>query len=190
MDGYVEKTNEVAVPKNTGIDGFLKTLRGILELRNVQNIGIDAKGVIRYTRYTREDEPDGPIEVDYTDLEPWAIIRNRDLQDIDYTPGTPASTVIAALFNMLAHENLVPIAFVTGTNSRFWAWHEESTGVRLEKETSAYGLPIYTDLQIPDHSLILCASHRRAGLVECHRFLLVTMNEVLFIPPETSVSVL
>src|SRR5262245_21386748 len=118
MEGYSEKSGEVTVPKNTGVDGFLKALRGVLALRNVQSIFINAKGVVRYTRLIRkekeEEEPEGPLEVDYTGLEPWGIIRHRRVEDLGVHHETPAPATVALLFDRVARENLIPVAFVTG----------------------------------------------------------------------------
>jgi hypothetical protein len=190
MDGYSERTHAITVPKNTGVDGFLRTLRGILGLPRVRNISIDATGAVRYTRYVREDEPDSPIQVDYTGLEPWAIIRNQELEELPLPPSTPAPSVIAFMFNRLTQDSLAPIAFATGARSEFWRWHERTSGVRLARAGMAYGLPIYTDRQIPDDSLILCAAYIKGSLIDCHRFLTTSMSDVGFKPPETSVEIL
>jgi hypothetical protein len=191
MEGYIEKTHEVTVPKNTGVDGFLKAIRSVLGLRNVQNISIDAKGVVRYMRYVRANEgDDNPIEVDYTGLEPWGIIQHRELEDVGYHHDTPAPTAIALMFNRVHQENLVPCAFAMGATSIFWEWHSRTAGVNLSRQGFAYGLPIYTDRQIPDHSVILCASYQRGGLLNCHRFLFMSMSEKSLAPPATSVTVL
>jgi hypothetical protein len=191
MEGYQERSHSIAVPKNTGIDGFLRALRGILVLPRVRNINIDATGAVRYTRYVRNDEPDSPVGVDYTGLEPWSIIRNGDLEEIPIPPATPAPNVIAYMFNRLVQDSLVPVALVTGAASEFWHWHERTARVRLARAGAAYGLPIYTDRQVPDHALVLCAAYVKGGsLIDCHRFLKVEMSDPGFVPPETSVEIL
>ena len=190
MEGYKERQSSISVPKNSGVDGFLRTLRTILELPRVQNISIGSDGVVRYMRYVREGEPDGPAQIDYSDLAPWNIIRNSNsLQEIEHELDTPAPTVIANLFNILGQEGLVPIAFATGAASTFWRWHERTAGIRLTQRASAYGLPIYADSQMPDYSLVLCAAFVRTGLVDCHRFLMVGMQSEEFAPPDTNVSI-
>lgn len=189
MDGYAEKTSSVAVPKNTGIDGFLKTLRTILALPRVQTISIDAKGKVSYMRYVREGETDVPLNVEYAGLEPWNIIRNGQIEEIDLDPATPAPAVISVMFNRVAREGLVPIAFATGAGSHFWKWHERTSGVSLSKTTTVYGLPLFTDRQMPDHALVMCAAFVKGSLVDCHRFLNVSMG-IDYEPPETSVSIL
>lgn len=190
MEGYQEKTSSVSVPKNTGVDGFLKTLKGILELPNVQEIKIDSKGSVQYRRYVREGSEDKALAIDYGELTPWNIIRNSELEEVHCSPGTPATNVVSLMFNMVAREGLVPIAFVSGAGSHFWQWHEKTAGVNLARTGSVYGLPFYTDRQIPDHALILCAAYTRGGLVNCHRFIMAGMETMEFIPPETSVSIL
>lgn len=186
---YQEKTSSVMVPKNTGIDGFLKTLRNILTLPRVQGIRIDAKGKIDYTRYVREGEPDNPITVDYSELEPWAIIRNGTIEELYHKESTPATNVIAAMFNWVAREGLTPVAFASGVETNFWQWHRQTAGVELSRTSSVYGLPLYTDRQMPDYSLVLCAGYVKGGLVDCHRFIMTTMGSTVT-PPETTVSIL
>lgn len=186
---YHERVSEVVVPKNTGIDGFIKTLKGILTLPHVQSIQIDAKGKIQYARYVREGEPDSSLTIDYTELEPWNIIRNGQLEELHYRDGEPATNVIAAMFNRVAREGLTPIAFATGADTHLWDWHLRTAGVELSRTASIYGLPIYTDRQIPDYSLVLCASYIRGSLSDCHRFIVTSMGTGAD-APETTVSIL
>jgi hypothetical protein len=190
MEGYQTRVNSIAVPKNTGIDGFLRTLKEILGLSRVQSISIDATGKIDYTRYVREAETDNPISVDYAGLDPWSIIRNGDLVEMRHPPDLPAPSIIALMFNRITREDLVPIAFATGADSDFWEWHRRTAGVELSPVGSAYGLPLYTDRQMPDHALVLCAGFAKGGLAECHRFLSVSMGIVDNKPPVTSVMIL
>jgi hypothetical protein len=190
MEGYEERQGSISVPGNTGVDGFLKTLRSILSLPKVQSISIDATGTVRYMRYVREGEPDGPLNLDYADMQPWNIIRGGDLQEVSAPDNTPAPVIIAGLFDIVAGEGLIPIAFATGAGSNFWRWHELTAGMKMVRKGAAYGLPIYTDRQMPDYSLVLCAAYVRSGLVDCHRFLLVHMPLGEFAIPETTVSVL
>lgn len=190
MEGYQERSSSISVPKNTGIEGFLRTLKGILTLPRVQSVNIDATGKINYTRYVREGETDNPIGVDYTGLDPWSIIRNGELEELTRHTEAPAPYVIAVMFNRIAREGLVPVAFATGADSDFWRWHERTADIELSRTSSAYGLPIFTDRQMPDHSLVLCAAFVKGSLVDCHRFLSVSMGVIDLTPPETSVSIL
>jgi hypothetical protein len=189
MDGYQEKTSSVKVPKNTGVDGFLKTLRNILMLPRVQSIRIDAKGTVNYSRYVRDGETEGSLQIDYGELEPWALMRNSHIEELNYREGMPASNVIAVMFNRVARDGLVPNGFATGAETYLWDWHRRTAGIDLVRTSSVYGLPIYTDRQIPDHSLVLCAGYIKGGLVDCHRFIKVSM-EADMSPPETTVSIL
>jgi len=189
MSAYQEKTNSVVVPKNTGVEGFIKTLRGILSLPRVQSINIDAKGKVQYTRYVREGETDSPLGVDYTNIEPWSIIRNGHLDELNYRNGEPATNVIAAMFDKVACEGLTPIAFATGADTDLWSWHQRTAGVTLTKTNSIYGLPVYMDRQMPDYSLVLCAAYVKGGLSDCHRFISTSMGADPGVP-ETTVSIL
>lgn len=190
MGGYAERSHSISVPKNTGIDGFLRTLRSILVLPRVQSINIDSTGAVRYTRYVHEEETDHPVAVDYEDLEPWGVIRNGDLEEVSI-PISSASSVISYMLNKVTQEGLVPAAFAIGVNSALWAWHERTSGVRLtQKSGMLYGLPVYTDRQIPDTRLILCGAYVRGGLINCHRFIATSMSEPVSTPPQTLVEIL
>lgn len=189
MEGYEEKTSLVTVPKNTGIEGFLRAVRGVLALPFVQGIQIDAKGALRYTRYVKAGESEAPLAVNYEGLDPWSIIRNGVLEEITHEPGDSATSIIAYMFDFIAREGLVPTAFASGAGSHFWQWHSVTAGVELGRKTTAYGLPFLTDRQMPDHSLVLCAAYIRGGsLVDCHRFLMTGMTTGERVPPATGVT--
>lgn len=194
MEGYEERSDSIRVPRNTGVDGFLTTLRRILTLPRVQTISIDASGLVSYTRIVREGEGTTPMVVDYGELAPWNIIRNGELEEFDTSPTDAAPTVIARMFNVLTSVGLAPIAFVTGANSSFWDWHRESH-VNLGRHGVAYGLPLYTDRGVPDHVLVFCAAYVKGStLAACHKFLVINMTTTAIddrhVPPDTEVSIL
>lgn len=192
MEEYKERTDTISVPRNTGVEGFIRAIRGILSLPRVQNISVNATGQVSYRRYVRDGEvSEAKIDVDYSGLDPYAIIRNSELEEFPIRPGVSAASVIAHLFNKIAQEGCNAVAFVTGANSDFWRWHEQTSGVSLDRRLPAYGLPIYADRQIPDHALVLCAAYARsATLLDCHRFIAVVMGVEEHVPPETSVDIL
>ena len=77
---YKEITKSINVPSNTGTDGFLRTVAEIIKMPRVQTITIEASGKVSYTRYTEEGEEE--LNVDFTDLNPYYIIRNSDLEEM------------------------------------------------------------------------------------------------------------
>jgi hypothetical protein len=188
MEAYEEKASTVTVPANTGVEGFLRTLRAVLSLQRVQSIHIDSKGRVRYTRLVREGETDTPLAVDYTELAPWNLIRHGELENLRYPPDTVATTVMAHVLDYCAREDVLPIALVIGNPTNFWKWHEDTASISFSIKSFAYGLPVIVDNDVPEHAVVFCVSHLRGSLIDCHRFLLVAMP-VAQPFPETSVEI-
>lgn len=186
MDFTLKETT-VDVPTNTGIDGFLLAVRGILSLSRVQGIQIDAKGVLTYKRYVVEGEPNS-IGVDYEGIEPWHIIRNSDLVELRDLPTSAASRVVC-LMDAARSEQLHPTSFVTGANTSLAAWFRESSGITLRTDKALCGLKVYVDRHVPDSALILTAAYSStAGLVDTVKSYKVDMDYV--VAPETRVEVM
>jgi hypothetical protein len=185
--GYELKESTIEVPKNTGIDGFLHALKGILKLPRVQEVKIDGKGQVSYKRYIVEGE-EPAIGVDYEGLEPWNIIRNGDIVELWSLP-TSASSRVVCLMDAARSEQLYPTAFVTGANSSLADWFRESSGVELRSTENLCGLKVYEDRSVPDSVLILCAAYTQdAGLVDTVRAYKVDMDYV--VAPDTVVEVM
>jgi hypothetical protein len=190
MEEYEERTEKLSVPKNVGTEGFIKTLRTILSLPRVQRIEINAAGEVIYDRIVKAGEGSLP-PVDFSVLEPWAIIRNGELEEMECDFNESAPIIISRLFNKIAQEGLVPVAFVVGANTNFWDWHLNTAGVSLSRHSSAYGLPLLSDRSVPDHSLILSAAYTRgSSLSQCHRFIAVGMHAADETPTEDEVQIL
>ena len=176
MPEYKTATERITVPKNTGLEGFLKTLRKILVLPRVQNIVINANGRITYERAVREDENMEPIEVDFSDISPGAIVRNCDLREIEEE--NEPTRAVARLFEAVAQDHLVPTAFVSGPGSTFWLWHEKYDFTLSSSRDQAYGVPFLYDEYFPPFSLVLCASYTRsAALSEIRKSFKIQMPE-------------
>jgi hypothetical protein len=186
---YQKVTGQVDVPKNTGVEGFLRTIKEILNLENIQDVHIDAHGKVTYTRYSMGGL-DVPVGVDFEGMEPSAIMRYGSIHEV--TGGGPPHVLVAAMFDQVAVERLVPICWVVGGSSVFWAWYQ-SSGVQLSSRDRLYGLPIHFDRGVPDTALILAAAYSRgAATVDCHRFLKLEMEEWSVVPtsPTTTVDIL
>lgn len=160
MDGYQEVTKSIAVPPNTGIDGFLRALKQILRKPLVQLVTINSKGKVSYTRYVRDDEPEDR-SIDFDDLQPYHIIRNADLQEFMPPMDLPASTIVGMMLDRVAQDRLHPVAFATGAQTHLWDWYRYTTGYSMVARRQLFGLPVLTDRQLPDSVLILCAGFGR-----------------------------
>lgn len=157
MEGYREVSKSIDVPPNTGIDGFMRALRQILRKSRVQQVVINSKGRVTYSRYVREDEPEEASGIDFDDLQPYYIIRNAELQEFMPPPNLPATTVVSMMFDKVAQDRLHPIAFATGAQSHLWDWYQYTTGHVSVARRQLFGLPVLTDRQLPDSVLVLCA---------------------------------
>jgi hypothetical protein len=158
---YKEFTDTISVPKNTGIDGFVHTIKEILKRPRVQNVSIDARGKVTYTRYVRNGEIAQSAGVDFEFLTPNYIIRNGVVEEIVVPPNASAAVVVSHLFEAASRDNLYPIAIVGGANTKFWEWHALTTGVELRSRKTAYGLPFLIDRYYDDSILLMCAAYEK-----------------------------
>jgi hypothetical protein len=169
MAEYEEVNDVVEVPKNTGVQGFLKTVEEVLKLPRVQEIRIDARGRVNVRYFVREGEQKKPFGMDFETLLPYAIIRNNpviELVDVDAN----AAIAIGQLFDLAAADHLFPVAFVGGPASLFWQWYETTTGFRLTSHEELYGVPFLSDRALEDYVLVLCAAYTRgAALIDTQR---------------------
>jgi len=184
---YKEITDSITVPQNTGAEGFLHTIRELLRKPRIQEITI-GKGVVKYRRFIREDEPVDRFTIEFEDLQPWAIVGSSEVNEVHVPIGANAAVTIGEMFSHAAADQLYPIAFVSGPNTVFWNWYRVTTGTSHNKD-QIFGLPLLTDRHIPDTALILCAGYGRdAALVDTRRGYKAEM-EVLK-APETTVEVM
>ena len=177
MSGFREQIDVVEVPRNTGMDGFLRTVRTLLSKPKVQEINIDARGKIRCKRYVREDEEDvRNAGIDFEDLSPAAVVRNTQVEEVPILEGASSAVVLGALFDTVSAAQLTPVAFVTGAGTSLWDWYKTTTGTPLRSKTTLHGLPLYTDRNIPDTALLLTAAYgKNAALVDARNTFKIEM---------------
>jgi len=182
-------TSSIDIPKNTGVEGFIHTLRVLLKLPRIQNVNINAKGKVTYERYQAEDEQD-PIGMDFTGVEPWHIARNAPDGIEELVLGTyNAATILCGVLDRASFEKLYPVAFVASTNTVLWEWYGYTTSFSLGTRTALCGFPIHYDRHVPDTALILCASLARDGaLIDTQKAYKIELDYL--IAPRTEVEVL
>ena len=182
-------TQSIDVPKNTGIEGFMLTLRELLKLPRLQSVNIDAKGRVTYKRYAEEGERQ-KIGVDYEGVEPWHIARNAPDGVEELLLSSPnAAVTLTAVLDRASGEKMFPTAFVASPNTILWKWYQYTTGFALGAQRHLCGLPIHFDRHIPDTALILCSSFVREGaLVDTQKAYKIEMNYV--VAPTTDVEVI
>lgn len=187
---FKEHEGSITVPKNTGIEGFVRTLREILKKPYIQSISIDVRGIVKYRHYVREAALDDAqnFGVDFEDLQPWYVIRNATVEEVALEPSWPAPMVVGLLFDHVSQRQLHPIAFATGANSILWDWYSDSTGHVLRTGGPFFGLPLLTDRNIPDTALILSAGLvANAAFIDTQVSFKVEMQ--LFDYPDTNIEV-
>jgi hypothetical protein len=186
MPEYREIEETLNVPKSVGMEGFLRTIREILKLPQVMSVNIDANGAVTYRRFVMENEP-ATVGIDFSDLEPWGVIRNGEVEELPVLSQS-AAIVLGMMMDRASAEKMHPVAFVTGANSVFWEWFFDSTGHRITSREYVLGLPLHTDRHAPDTALILCAALTRdAALVDTRKSYKIEMNYLL--GPNTVVEV-
>ena len=167
MTRYEQVTDTVEVPRNTGVEGFLRVLRIYLSKPRVQEINIDSRGKVTVRRWAPANDGDRNAGVDFGDLQPHGIVRNAQVEEVLLSRGANAAAALGALLDMVAQEHLVPLAFMTGAGTVLWSWYCSSTGYQLRSKDTLHGLPLHTDIALPDTALILAAGYGRdAALVD------------------------
>jgi hypothetical protein len=169
MSDFEKREMVIKVPRNTGVDGFVQALRGILGLSRVTEIRINTKGEFWFTRHVRPDEELVPIKIDFGSVTAAAAIQGGDVVEVDPAgPDEPAPVAIARLFAEMHRDVLAPVAFVVGPRSRFPAWHKASSGISVGDW--AYGARVLQDDELPEETLVLCAAYSPGGsLVDVRR---------------------
>ena len=157
----VKVSEKTKVPQGAGVEGFLRTLKKILQLRRLQSVHISSNGTVEYEHYVVEEDNAKPsVDIDFNDASPAYVIQHvAPMQEVSYTFGSNASEVICRMFNEVTKDDLVPFAFVTGTNSKLRDWHAK-TSMTLSGST-LYGLPLFEEQSLPDDILVLCAAYER-----------------------------
>lgn len=169
---YIERTDSLTIPANTGISGVLRTIKELLtEIPHVKELRLNHKGLLAYTWYAPTGAAESPLQVSFEDLQPYAIIRNVPIREVVRTPpeGSTAASqqeLFLALFMECQADRLYPICFVVGADSIFWEWVSSLTGLRLPSASTFFGHSVLTDRAVPDDTLILCASHARSQQIE------------------------
>lgn len=185
-----EVTQVVDVPRNTGIDGFVVTLKALLRRPRVQQITIDASGKVSYKRLVREDEQE-VIGIDLDTVTPYAVVTSASVEEMVLPPHTPAAAAIGKMFDRFAIDQVYPIAFASGVGTFFWDWYRITTKAALHSRTHIFGLPLLLDRRIPESALILCGSYSPStSLVDTARAVKLEMETMIMKPPSTDVEIL
>jgi len=176
MAEYTNVTNMVDVPKNTGLSGFLEAIRGILRRPRILSINIDSRGKITYVRSVKDGEDVLPLDIDFDTLTPSAVIRScPEIEEIEVYE-MPAGTAIAKMFNSVAIDQMVPVAFCTNSATHLWSWFQARGQFSFIRKDEFFGLPLAYDDQLPDTALFLCASYeRQSALVDTRKVYKITL---------------
>ncbi len=150
----------IAVPRGTGIEGFVRTIRQVLKLGRVQGLRITSQGQVEYSYLKPKDKEKPIIELHFDTILPMALVANANMQEVPNRDDA-AAIAILQMFRAAAIDHLQPIAFVMGAASHFWAWYERTTSLQAEIRTVLAGLPVFVDRHCPDEVLLLCAAYQR-----------------------------
>lgn len=166
MTQHVLREDSITVP-NTGVDGLVHVLRGILKHPKVQSIHIDARGKITYSRYVPEGDPVENTGLILDTLTPGYVVQGSDVQELSLPDKADASLVLGHMFAMAAEDHMQPLAFVSGANTVLWSWYHKATGIRTRATDTFFGLPVYLDRVYDDDLLLLCVGYGRdAGFAD------------------------
>lgn len=177
MSELREVTQSVDVPASTGVDGFLQAIREIIRQPRVQRVVLEASGRVTFIRLVNEGEEPN-LNVAFSHLEPYAIIRNADMRELSYPPAMGAADVLASMFDAVNQNGFTPICFATGVNTLLYNWFYFTSNVELQTVDKLFGYPVYFDKQLPDASLVLCAGvGQTSALIDTRLSVTVTMQQ-------------
>lgn len=169
MVPYSEVRGTVEVPKNAGKAGFLRAIESVLALPRLQEIRVDARGKVEFRYFLREGEEQKTTQPDFTDLLPYAVIRNSEVRELSQ-PDTNAAVAVSQLFDLVSADRLFPIAFAVGPSTTFWRWYRDSTDIDPLSTEELCGIPLLSDHLLEDYVLVLCAGFsRHAALADTQR---------------------
>ncbi len=171
---FVRYEEVMEVPREVGLEGFIRALREILKLPRVQHIHIDVRGKIEYAFFMQRGEEKRVVTMNFSTLMPMALVRNAEVAEVPGQHRTPGNAV-SSMFNAAQVAHLIPIGFVVGANSHLWDWLTHHS-MQAPSQSSFFGLPVHTDRSCPDEALILCTAFRRdAELVEMKKAFKITI---------------
>lgn len=177
MPDLKETTTTVEVPAHSGVEGFLHAIREIIKQPRVRRIVIDSAGRVSYTRQQVNGEPENQ-GVDFGPMEPYNVMRNREMHELSYPRNLGACDVLTAMFDAVTSSGFTPICFAVGVGTVLWEWCHFTSGVDIRNREYLCGYPVYTDRQLPDTALVLMAGvdHTRA-LVDTRLSVKVEMKQ-------------
>ena len=171
-----EEKQTIEIPKGTGRAGFLLAIEEILKLPRVQGIQVDARGTVSFSRFVNEDEKFVPLEVDFETISPYMSIRNSPMVEMPALIDLSPPELIYTIFNEASNDQLFPIAFVTGANSQLPLWLKTSGHDLSRAKDEFFGLPLFSDRNIDDSVLVMCAAHSRgSALVDTQKSYKIVM---------------
>lgn len=184
-----EKSRTIEVPANVGVDGFMHAVREVIRLPRVQKIVIDKAGRVTFTQIVRPEEEESNLNVSFDHLQPYHIIRNARTQELSYPASLNASAVVGAMLDTVTSSGLTPIAFVASPNTGLWSWLYFGDDLNLSSRDTFFGYPLYTDRQIPDTALVLCAGvDGTTALVDTKLSVKVEMQRAQILDEEVDVT--
>lgn len=187
---YREVSNSIDVPRNTGVEGFIQTVRTILRRSRVQEIRITADGKVNYRRLVHGEQEETPLDVDLETLTPMAVARRAEVRELTLPPSLSAAISISKMFDRFAIDQIYPIIWGVSPATVFWKWFEATSKSALHARSHAFGLPVIADRHIPDTALLLFgAINSGASLIDTTNVLKLEMEESILKPPDTTVEI-
>lgn len=157
---FVEQVDVIDVPKGSGLKGLLKTIEGILsEIPRVKEINVSSSGQVRYTWYMPADAKEKSLEVNFSDIMPYAIIRNTNLEEVLVSDGSSICEQICELLNAAHKDRLLPVCFVAHPMTSLRE-QLRAKGINMGID-ELLGYPVLEAEELPQGALILCASYGR-----------------------------
>lgn len=169
MSDLREFSKTIEVPPNTGLEGFLQVVREVLRLPRIQKLNIDRTGHITYFQLAKE-EGEVNLNVSFDHLAPYYILKNAPMREVTYPSFIGSVAILASMLDHVAGSGHTPIAFVASPQTVLWSWLSLSDDFQATSRDVLLGYPLYTDRNIPDTALVLCAGVDRTTSLKDTKF--------------------
>jgi hypothetical protein len=174
-----ERTKTIEVPPNTGVEGFIHVVRQVVQQPRVQKLMVDKVGRVSYTQLVSADAEEDNLNVSFEHLQPYYIVRNSRVQELSFPADTRPMAAVATMLDVLCSKGYAPIAFVASPSTTLWSWLYFGDDLEVSSRDTFLGYPLYTDKQIPDSALVLCAGVEGASaLIDTKVSLKIEMQRI------------
>ncbi len=161
MNGYSKQKVTIAVPRASGVQGFLHAMKEVLSRHNVDSVVVNSSGqvdVVIWVKNRDENHEFGPMQtaIGFESLMPAELLSRITLQEVATEADVLPELLMTRLFQEVDVEGLFPALLVVQNLDTFGKWYRAVT--RQPFRGNVFGCHVAEDQNIADDIAILFAS--------------------------------